>query len=604
MGGNEMNQAEKPEPRSRDHSWRYSFLGTMLLALPILIVLRMFIIQTSPAEAEKFDEQIKISNGIWKLVTPMRGQIVDKWGHILAANKTSYEIGIDLIEVKNPATIAETAQRVLGMDYATALRVAQIQPGEKIVHAVLQDNVSEEAAQYLEIVKEQMWLQYRNVQDPNKPSLSGLVFQEHLQRTYPEKSLASNLLGFLSGDGVGNFGVEGKYNGVLAGKKQLVYYPSDPILAKNIQTVPDGDSLILTFDRAVQGSIESLVDYGVKKYGAEAATIVVIAPRTGEILAMATSRRLDLNEYWSYGKVFPGNLSFNPAISSSYETGSVYKIFTMAAAIDLGVVKPDTIFIDRGVFEVGGYNIVNWNRGAWGKQTMLGCMQHSLNTCLAWVATQVGATNFYRYMQTFGIGHLTGIDLAGEATGRLKAPGDTDWFDMDLGVNAFGQGVSATPIQMAAGATALANDGKIMLPHIVRATVSNGKQHDTVLRVISAPIKPESAKTMAAMLAESLEKESSNALVDGYRVAGKTGTAEIPTPYGYSSNETNASFVGWGPVDDPQFLVYIWLQKPQASIWGSETAAPLFSEVVKQLVVLLNIPPDEVRHQLQAQAGQ
>ena len=313
---------------------------------------------------------------------------------------------------------------------------------------------------------------------------------------------------------------------------------------------------------------------------------------------MATTPRLDLNEYWRYDQVFTASTPFNRAISQAYEPGSVYKVLTMATGLDTGAVKPDTGFLDTGVFEIGGTTIYNWNYGAWGPQNMQGCLAHSLNVCLAWVASKIGAKDFYRYMDSFGIGHMTGVDMAGEATGRLKTPGDSDWYDADLGTNAFGQGVAATPLQMAAAATALANNGVMMAPHVVRSMIHDNFQHDFELHRIGAPIKADTAKTLAEMLARSLETESSDALVDGYRVAGKTGTAEIPTPYGYTSNQTNASFVGWGPVDDPKFLVYVWLEKPQTSIWGSEVASPLFKEVAQNLFVLMNIPPDYVRKQV------
>jgi cell division protein FtsI/penicillin-binding protein 2 len=186
-------------------------------------------------------------------------------------------------------------------------------------------------------------------------------------------------------------------------------------------------------------------------------------------------------------------------------------------------------------------------------------------------------------------------------TGRLKSPGDSDWYDADLGTNAFGQGVSVTPLQLAAATSAVANDGKVMTPHIVRSIISKGYQYDLEPTVMARPIKPETAHTLSSILETSLVGESSDALVPGYSVAGKTGTAEIPTPFGYTSSQTNASFVGWGPVDDPQFLVYIWLEKPTISPWGSEVAAPVFSKVVQKLVVLLNIPPDDVRHRLNGQ---
>ena len=167
-----------------------------------------------------------------------------------------------------------------------------------------------------------------------------------------------------------------------------------------------------------------------------------------------------------------------------------------------------------------------------------------------------------------------------------------------LGTNAFGQGVAVTPLQLAVASAAIANDGKLMAPHIVRAVVNNNQQFDTPPRLIGMPISFKTANTLTEMLASSLEKEASDSLVEGYRVAGKTGTAEIPTPYGYSSSATNASFVGWGPVDDPKFLVYIWLEKPTTSPWGSVVAAPVFRQAVEHLVVLMDIPPDDVRRKI------
>ncbi|MFU8772592.1 MAG: penicillin-binding transpeptidase domain-containing protein, partial [Anaerolineales bacterium] len=219
----------------------------------------------------------------------------------------------------------------------------------------------------------------------------------------------------------------------------------------------------------------------------------------------------------------------------------------------------------------------------------------SLNVCLAWVAKELGANSFYRYMQNFGFGRLTGIELAGEATGRLKQPGDSDWYEADLATNSFGQGLSATPVQMVMAASAIANDGKMVTPRILKAVIDKGRQYDTSPQIAGYPISAETARTLSEMLAISLEIESSSALVEGYRISGKTGTAEIPTPTGYSSTLTHASFVGWGPVDDPRFLVYVWLEKPEISPWGSVVAAPVFQEVVERLVVHLDLPPDHIR---------
>nr|MBP7228264.1 penicillin-binding protein 2 [Longilinea sp.] len=327
-------------------------------------------------------------------------------------------------------------------------------------------------------------------------------------------------------------------------------------------------------------------------------TIIVLDPRNNEILAMATTPRLDPNKYWEYSQIFPGATPYNRAISQTYEPGSVLKVLTMGSALDAGIVTPDTTFLDTGAIEVGGITIHNWDGGAWGWQTMTGCMQHSLNVCLSWVATELGPTRFYDYLKAFGVGHRTNVDLAGEKIWPLSLPGDENWYQVNLATNSFGQGVAVTPLQMAVSISAVANDGNIMAPHVVKAIIQDGKQRDVRPMIIGNPISAQTAHTLTEMLAVSLEEESSNALVEGYRIAGKTGTAQIPSPQGYLDDVTNASFVGWGPVDDPQFLVYVWIERPASSPWGSVVAAPVFRDVVKELVVLLNIPPDSIRQQI------
>ncbi len=586
---------------NRNNLWRYYILGGLLTLIPLVIAYQLVHIQLDEKNKVIFEDWHKGYTGQEEILEPARGLIMDRNGDILAANKVVYEVGVNLAQVENPHTIALTMNVVLGMDYTHALGIASVVGSEDKVYSPLIDFVSEEKITQLQVLVEQMTAEYGNGRGEDVPSLSGLTFRPHLARTYPEKSLASTVLGFVNQQGLGFYGVEEYYNTLLAGtsKKVLVY--NDPNQAQELPDVPDGVSLVLTIDRSIQASMEELVDWATDEYGAESATIVVMDPQTGEILALATTPRMDLNEYWRSEEIFPDGVPFDRGVSQAYEPGSVFKVLTMLAALDSGVVTPETEFMDRGVIEVGGAIIYNWNRGGWGPQTMLGCMQHSLNVCLAWVATQLGAKDFYSYLEAFGIGRLSGVELASEVEGRLKVPGDADWYDADLGVNAFGQGVSATPIQMAAAVSAAANNGRMMQPHIVKSIINKGFQQDIEPRVAGIVVKPETAQALTDMLAVSLETESSDALVEGYRVAGKTGTAEIPTPLGYTSNDTNASFVGWGPVDDPKFLVYVWLEKPSASPWGSVVAAPVFREAVEQLVVLMNIPPDNIRRQLYGQ---
>nr|MBP8048422.1 hypothetical protein [Anaerolineales bacterium] len=216
------------------------------------------------------------------------------------------------------------------------------------------------------------------------------------------------------------------------------------------------------------------------------------------------------------------------------------------------------------------------------------------------LSTQMGAGSFYSYMDNFGLGQLTGVDLAGEAPGRLKIPGDADWYPVDLGTNSFGQGMTATPMQVMMAASSIANHGRVVTPHALYAMMRDGRQYNVPAQFAGTPISQQTADILSGMLAVSLESEGSLALVPGYRVAGKTGTAQIPVNGFYDSTQTNASFIGWGPIDDPRFMIYVWLERPSSSIWGSETAAPVFAEMAQKTVILMDIPPDYIRQQLVA----
>jgi cell division protein FtsI/penicillin-binding protein 2 len=588
--------------------WRFRIVGIVLAAMALLIIAQAVRIQFSP-QVPAFLHQWELYKGEWRTVYPPRGQIYDRWGRILAGNKTVYEIGANLRDVENPETIALTLMGVVQADYNKVFSLASTKysadPEHPAIYVVLADYVTEEQKNRIEQLAKEMENQSRP-RDKNAkvPSLKGLIYRPHLVRSYPEETLASNILGFVTRDGNGFFGVEEKYNDQLAGTPQVVWVPLDPNEVADAPEIPQGADLILTIDRDVQASMEEILDRAVKSSGSSSGTILVMDPKTGEILAIASTPRMDLNKFWEFDSVYPSPTPFNRGIAE-YEPGSVFKVLTMAAALDAGAVKPETQFIDTGTFEIGGIYIHNWNSGAWGPQTMLGCMQHSLNVCLAWVASQLGTARFYQYMQNFGIGHLSGVDLAGELPGRLKLPGDDDWYEADLGTNAFGQGVAVTPMQMLMAISSVANGtGQMMAPHLVRSMINNDHQYYIAPQVVGMPIKAKTARKLTQMLATSLEGESSDALIEGYRVAGKTGTAEIATPMGYTGTQTNASFVGWGPVDDPRFLVYVWLEKPSTSPWGSIVAAPVFKEVVKRLVILMDLPPDDVRHRLQNTNGQ
>ena len=578
------------------YAWRSQALAAVMAFLAVAILGQMVRIQTSK-EAAIFRQQGKDFETELRTIYPDRGEIYDRNGHLLAGNRTVYEIGVNLAGLKDPKAVAAAVSAQLGLDYNTLIG-QMTEPPAGLSYLVLADYVDAGPALALQTMKKEM--QDKAPEGALGP-LTGLEFKAHPQRSYPEKSLAANILGFVNREGRGYFGVEEKYNDLLAGNPVQVMVPVDPNQAVDIPHVPDGTTLVLTINRDLQAASEEILDKSLKTYGADDGTIIILDPSSGEIFAMSATPRMDLNQFWDYGSVYHNATDFNPAISKPYEPGSVFKILTMAAALDNGTVTPGTSFLDTGAIMVGGATLHNWDGGAWGPQDMTGCLQHSLNVCLAWVATSLGAEKFYGYMNRFGLGHLTGVDLAGESAGRLKIPGDSDWYPVDLGTNSFGQGVAVTPLQLMMAATSIANHGRTVTPHVLHAMMREGRQYSVPPQYAGSPITAQTADTLTGMLAVSLEQESSNALVPGYRIAGKTGTAQIPTDSGYyDPSSTNASFIGWGPVDNPRFMIYVWLEKPSASIWGSQTAAPVFAEMAQKTVILLDIPPDSVRQQIAA----
>jgi cell division protein FtsI/penicillin-binding protein 2 len=584
---------------------RLTSLKVLFILLGLLLLGQLFRLQIS----RTFDDFVPPKPDLTQhLFFPPRGEIYDRWGRLLAGNTLLYEVGANMAGVDNPVTIANAMAKVMSdnslynnpqypsSDYeADILANIDFAYAHGISYVLLADFVT--AEQLLEL---NGWVKTYSEMDEvideyGRPvNLNGLVYRERLDRSYPEGFLVEQILGFVDNKGQGFYGVEARYNELLAGDSVIMRFSGDPDEASEIPYMEPGDDLVLTFDREMQAAVYDILEEALDETGSKSGTVVVMDPNTGEILAMVSLPQVELQPYWEEPEGEP--TPFNRSISTDYEPGSVFKVLTMAAALDCGAVTPETTFTDTGSIEIGGILIINWDRGAWGEQDMQGCMQHSLNVCLTWVAMQTGVERFYSYMQAFGFGRLTGVDLAGETAGRLKLPGDSDWYEADLGTNSFGQGIAVTPVQMLMAISAVANGrGEMMMPHVMLSTVRGGAQYTPVSQVVGRPISADTAQTLTEMLANSLENESSVAMVEGYRVAGKTGTAQVAVNGVYSDSITNASFVGWGPVDEPRFLIYVWLEHPETSPWGSVVAAPVFSQVFSRLAILANLPPDDVR---------
>lgn len=587
---------------------RYLIIALLFLLMGVAIVFRMIRVNYTTLAVDLLEKSVSYQ-GVRRVVYPPRGTIYDRTGNILATNQIAYEVGIELKSVVDPESIAFAAATLLDdVDYSHAYSLASLEKHkEENRYFVLASFVDKDVIDELEQLR-QYYTNRRRESRTLTPSLSGLTWSPMMQRAYPENTLAANILGFYnyfsreSAQGV--FGIEEAYNRLLTGKPQKIFMPNDPYLVEALPDIDPGASLILTIDREIQFMLEETLTEAIEWAGAEGGTIVVADPKTGEILGMASTPFFDPNQYWTYQETFPGITTYNRAVGTAYEPGSVFKVITMAAALDSGVVDLETTYNDSsGVYWVANtWPIYNWDYGAWGLHDMTGCMQHSLNVCLAYIAHErLGEDLFYQYLQAFGFGRSTGIDLASEANYPLRLPENNQWSILDLSTNSFGQGIAVTPIQMITAISSIANDGMMMTPHVVRSVIDRGQQYNVNPQVINSPVSAETARTLTEMLTVTLEREASLALVEGYRIAGKTGTGEIPTELGYTSTLTNASFVGWGPSDDPQFVVYVWIEKPTISKWGSEVAAPVFRDVVEQLVVLMRIPPDSVRLQAMEQ---
>src|SRR5262245_41026118 len=305
----------------QQYAIRSLILVACLAIVGVAVIVQMARIQNSE-QAQIFLSQGDRYAGEFHMFYPERGEIYDRHGHLLAGNRTVYEVGVSLSEMGNPEAMARILSSYLGLTFEDVYDKLTNSP-ETWEYIVVQDYVGAETVTALQLLIQEL-------DKTNDQRLSGLGFNPHFQRSYPEDSLASNVLGFVTRDGRGYFGVEEKYNDLLAGNPVQVWVPRDPNKASEIPKVPNGTTLVLTLHRDLQAQVEMILDQALSTYGAQNGAIIVMNPRDGEILAMASTPRLDLNNYTNYFSLFDNGSQYNPAIGTAYEPGSVVKIFTMA----------------------------------------------------------------------------------------------------------------------------------------------------------------------------------------------------------------------------------------------------------------------------------
>lgn len=559
-------------------NWRYRFVLVFFVFLFFSIIARLFYWQVVRAQdlaalgQAQYGRQIKL--------TPERGEILTSDGFAIAANKLSYLVFANPKEVKDPKTQAEILSPLLEMESAT-------------ISALLSKD-----EKYWIPLKSQV---ERKVKEKIQPlKLPGIGFEEQAIRFYPEASTGAKILGFVGKDDVGEskgyFGLEGFYDRQLRGKSGYAMQIHDavgqPILAKmtdNLGKV-DGRDLILHVDRTLQFMLDNELKEGIAKYGAAGGMAAIINPKTGGILAMSSFPTYDPREYHKYSD----NLYRNPFITDTYEPGSTFKPLVMGAALEENLVRPDTsCTICAAPVEIGGYTIKTWNNKYYENSTMTEVIQHSDNTGMVFVSKLLGLDRMLEYFKRFGIGEMTGIDLQGEVTPQVRLR--ENWYPIDLATASFGQGMTVTPIELLTAFTAVANGGKRMEPHVVAAVrTPDGETIEIPPNVLNEPISSKTARVVTEMMVNAVEQGESKWLKPkGYRVAGKTGTAQIPVAGHYDANKTITSFVGFAPADDPKFLMLVVVDRPTTSIYGSETAAPIFFNVAKNIFTYYGIPPSE-----------
>ncbi len=324
---------------------------------------------------------------------------------------------------------------------------------------------------------------------------------------------------------------------------------------------------------------------------ASGGTIIVMDPRTGAILAMASRPSFKLSQLTLDGKP-QLDLFRNRAVTDLYEPGSVMKTITMASAIDMGKVTPGTTYFDSGVVTRGGYTFKNWDFSSNGTQTMTDVLQKSLNTGAIFLSDLLGATNLYSYLQRFGFGEATHSGLGGEAAGLMRTNKDTGWYPADLATNSYGQGLAATPLQVITAISATINGGRLMRPYIIQEVDSKQGRRLYEPVMVRQAISEASSRTMVSMLNEVVDGNPVHkAKVKGYHVGGKTGTTLVSIPTGYALDSTIASFVGFAPVEDPAFIMLVKIDQPQDDPLGGIVAAPVFGRLAPQILSYLNVPP-------------
>ncbi len=575
---------------------RIVILLLFFVCFTLIIILRLFYWQF--IKADELKNLAANQQEVIKLIPASRGKIISADGFPLATNKKAYLLFADLTKISREK-LKEISFRIAPFFF---------EEKEATFSAQEQKELLKEKEDFLLGLLSQSgnsWVPLRHKltseqkEEIEKMSIEGLGFEEEWLRYYPEASLAAHLLGFVgsdfSGKPTGYFGLEGYYDLELKGKDGYLLHEKDainlPILTGFFakKEKKDGKDIKLYVNRTVQIIVEEELKSAVEKYGAKSGWVIVMEPESGAILSIAAYPKYDQSKF----SEFSPEIYKNPALSEVYEPGSTFKVIVMAAALNEGAVSPETkCSICDGPYKIDKYVIETWNKKYHPNQTMTEVIKNSDNIGMIYAINKLGKEKFLRYLDKFGFREKTGIDLEEEINSSIKT--DKEWTQVDLTTAAFGQGLAITGIQMVRAVGAIANKGMLMEPHLVQEIIGGEKTLYIKPKAVRQVIMPQVAQQITDMMIYAVEMgEAKWAKPKGYKIAGKTGTAQIPVAGHYDKEKTIASFIGFAPANNPKFVMLTYLREPTTSPWGSETAAPLFFNIAKKLLIYYAISPEE-----------
>ena len=568
-----------PGRRPNHLTWRHRLLAAGVALLLVGLVVRLASIQLVQHE-QYAAEAARTHSGAANVPAP-RGAILDASGYPLATSIDTWDVYADSFLWRDAERASEAAQAVaaaLGLDPAKVLADGTAQRQGDVVL--------------------RRGLPYEEGLALDEQGLWGVRLLPSSRRIYPEGDLAGSVVGYVGLDSTGLWGIESDFEQILRGKPGVVISERDPLgrpisFRTRSESAPQpGGEVQLTIDRFVQGIAERRLAEAVKQHSARGGSIVVMDPNTGAILAMASlptvgASSIDLDDPKSLERVR------NRALTDLYEPGSVIKTLTTAIALDTGKASLNSSYVDTGAVEVGTYTIKNWDFSANGPTTLTQYLQRSLNTGSVWLSGLIGARDFYRYMQRFGIGEQTHVGLSGEAEGLVRTPEHPDWYPVDLATNSYGQGLAATPLQVLTAVNVFANGGKLMRPYVVARTAGRDGERTFAPVEVRQVVSPETAKTMAHLMNQVVDGvENHGAQVPGYKVAGTTGTTLVSIPTGYDIDSTIASFAGFLPYEAPRVSILVKIDQPSGGLnLGGQVSAPVFSKVAADIMQYLDVAP-------------